>query len=105
MNASTSPEILRIEARSLGVARDRDDSKTILDSNAIRIFVRSTSIATASHRKIFQKIIALRSLASYRTRVSYKRGNFLALMGHVAVSRKEEIPRTAQDDGDQNPNG
>ena len=59
----------------------------------------------ASIPKIFQKIIALRSFASYRTRVSYKRGRFFALMGHVAASRKEEIPRTARDDGDQNPIG
>ena len=58
-----------------------------------------------SNPKIFQKIIALRTLASYRTRVSYKRGRNFALMGHVAASRKEEIPRTARDDGDQNPIG
>jgi hypothetical protein len=55
--------------------------------------------------KIFQKNIALRSFASYRTRVSYKRGKNFALMGHVAASRKERFPRTARDDGDQNPSG
>ena len=59
----------------------------------------------ASNAKNFQKIIALRSLASYRTRVSYKRGKIFALMRHVAASRKEESPRTARDDGDQNPIG
>jgi hypothetical protein len=55
--------------------------------------LKSIEIATEFDRQIFQKNIALRAFASYRTRVSYMRGKIFADMSaemHAATAIRRD---------------